>query len=74
MAAVYDLPVGESMVDNSLLTQQKFPEVIRQPYPENLADKDYFDDTSKQTSSDDTELKRQQAAEREDEERKAIQG
>ena len=69
------------MVNNSLLTQRKFPEVIRQPYAdngssdgENSACDDDFADTSNPVTPDDTELKRQQAAERDDEERKAIQG
>ena len=81
VAAVHELPVPESMVNNSLLTQRKFPEVIRQPYAddsssdgENSARDDDFADTSNPVTPDDTELKRQQAAERDDEERKTIQG
>ena len=69
------------MVNNRLLTQRKFPEVIRQPYAddsssdgENSARDDDSADTSNPVTPDDTELKRQQAAERDDEERKAIQG
>ena len=71
------------MVNNSLLTQRKFPEVIRQPYAddsssdgENSARDDDFHDTSKPkfSNNEDTELKRQRAAMREDEESKAIRG